>query len=182
MHDAGVDTRKSSIRIQRAAPSPSIRWCLRRRFIRSASAEMVTGGDANPETIERALADQPLRTSACCCEGATGEIRMSMQRSALAAPIISAVFALHAGAVFAQTAGAGADFNKADRKETARQAEIQRVQKYDKPVRTDPVGNALLGGAVTGVVTGSATAAAATVVGRTATEATANKLKESKSK
>ena len=86
------------------------------------------------------------------------------------------------GSVYAQAAGAGADYNKADRKETAKQAEIQRIQKYDKPVRTDPLGNALLGGAVTGAVTGSATAAAATVVGRTATEATANKAREAKSK
>lgn len=86
------------------------------------------------------------------------------------------------GAAYAQAAGAGADFNKADRKETAKQAEIQRLQAYDKPVRTDPVGNALLGGAVTGLVTGSAGAAAATLGGRTASESLANKVKEEKSK
>lgn len=63
--------------------------------------------------------------------------------------------------VFAQAAGAGADFNRADRKATAREAERQRVQAYDKPIRPDPIGNALIGGGVAGAMAGASGGAAA---------------------
>lgn len=66
---------------------------------------------------------------------------------------------LHKNA-FAGCAGCGADYNKADRAATARQAEIQRLERVDPPVRPDPVGNALIGGGVSGVMRGSVGAAA----------------------
>lgn len=91
-----------------------------------------------------------------------------------------------ASAALAQAAGAGADFNKADRKatakETAKQVEIERLKKVDPPIKPDPLGNALVGGALTGAITGSAAAAGATVVGRTAVQAGANKIKDEKTK
>jgi len=93
-----------------------------------------------------------------------------------------------ADTAFAQAAGAGADFNKADRAATAREAERQRVEKYDKPIRPDPIGNALIGGSVAGAVAGAsggvaagaAAAAASTARGAaigTAVEKTREKIK-----
>jgi len=61
----------------------------------------------------------------------------------------------------AQCAGCGADYNKADRKAT----EIERVRQYDKPIRPDPIGNALIGGGVTGSMKGAAAGAAAAARG-----------------
>lgn len=78
------------------------------------------------------------------------------------------------GMALAQAAGAGADFNKADRKN----AEIQRIINYDKPVKKDPLGNALIGGGVTGLIKGSAGAAVQSVVTGTATGAAVEKAKE----
>jgi predicted Rossmann-fold nucleotide-binding protein len=66
---------------------------------------------------------------------------------------------------YAQAAGAGADFNKRDRAATAREAEAQRVEKADRPVRPDPLGNALIGGGVTGAMSGAAAGAASAVRG-----------------
>ena len=62
---------------------------------------------------------------------------------------------------FAQCAGCGADYNKADRQAT----EIERIRQYDKPIRPDPVGNALIGGGVTGVLKGAAAGAASAARG-----------------
>ena len=81
-------------------------------------------------------------------------------------------------AVYAQVAGANADYNKDDRTNTRNQA----LFNYDKPLRDDPVGNALVGGAVNGVIKGSVAAAATSAAIRTTTGATADKLKEGKSK
>lgn len=77
--------------------------------------------------------------------------------------------------VFAQAAGAGADFNRRDR-------ERVRLIEYDKPLRSDPIGNALVGGAAAGVVRGSVGAAAGGIASRattgTAIEAAKEKKKE----
>jgi hypothetical protein len=67
--------------------------------------------------------------------------------------------------VYAQAAGAGADFNKADRAATAKEAERQRLEKVDPPIRPDPVGNALIGGAVTGSMKGAAAGAVSAIRG-----------------
>ena len=50
---------------------------------------------------------------------------------------------------------------KADR---TRAAEQQRLERVDPPVRPDPLGNALIGGAVTGSMKGAAAGAAAAAV------------------
>lgn len=62
----------------------------------------------------------------------------------------------------AQAAGAGADYNKAER---ARIQEQNRLERVDPPIRPDPVGNALIGGAVTGTMKGAAAGAASAVRG-----------------
>lgn len=69
---------------------------------------------------------------------------------------------------FAQAAGAGADFNKSDRQASARQAEINRLVKYDKPVYPDPLGNALIGGASSAVVRGASAGVTAIISGTAA--------------
>ena len=68
--------------------------------------------------------------------------------------------ALFHNTTLAGCAGCGADYNRADRAETARQAEYQRLERVDPPIRPDPVGNALIGGGVSGAMTGSVGAAA----------------------
>jgi hypothetical protein len=68
----------------------------------------------------------------------------------------------HAINAYGQAAGAGADYNKADR---ARVSEQQRLERVDPPIRPDPVGNALIGGAVTGSMKGAAAGAASAVRG-----------------
>lgn len=72
-----------------------------------------------------------------------------------------AVLSLAAPQAFSQCAGCDADYNKGDRQAT----EIERIRQYDKPIRPDPVGNALIGGGVTGVTKGAAAGAASAVRG-----------------
>lgn len=63
----------------------------------------------------------------------------------------------NAMSVYAQAAGAGADFNRAER---AAIQERQRLERIDPPIQSDPLGNALIGGAVTGTMRGAAAGAA----------------------
>lgn len=67
-----------------------------------------------------------------------------------------AVMSFIATTAHSQAAGAGADFNKAERAQIQERARLDRV---DPPIKQDPVGNALIGGAVSGVVKGLATGA-----------------------
>lgn len=76
---------------------------------------------------------------------------------AVAALLSLGVF--HLGAQ-AQGAGAGADFNMADR---AKVREQTRLEKVDPPIRPDPLGNALIGGAVTGTMKGAAAGATSAI-------------------
>ena len=96
--------------------------------------------------------------------------------------VSSILFALVAAATtssaFAQAAGAGADFNRADRAAAAQQAEVNRLIKYDKPVYKDPLGNALLGAPTTGLIRGAAAGVSSIVTGTaigTATNAAKNR-------
>lgn len=59
--------------------------------------------------------------------------------------------------VYAQAAGADADYNRAERN---KQAEIKRLEAIDKPLRNDPLGNALIGGGVNTATRGIAAGAA----------------------
>lgn len=68
----------------------------------------------------------------------------------------------------AQCAGCNADQNKADRAEVEKQKKIEQIEKNDPPLKNDPVGNALIGGAVGGATGGISGAAGATVRGATA--------------
>ncbi|QOF76099.1 hypothetical protein [Variovorax sp. 38R] len=77
----------------------------------------------------------------------------------IAAVAMTVVLAITAPGVWAQAAGAGAEYNK---REAARMQEVRRLEKYDKPLRDDPIGNALTGGAATGLVRGAAAGAAGT--------------------
>jgi predicted Rossmann-fold nucleotide-binding protein len=79
--------------------------------------------------------------------------------------IVLAVASSHASLAIAQAAGAGADFNRADRVDTAREAERQRLERVDPPIHPDPLGNALIGGGVTGVMKGAAAGAASAIRG-----------------
>jgi hypothetical protein len=83
-----------------------------------------------------------------------------------------------ATSTFAQCAGCGADFNRADRAAVAREVERQRLERVDSPIYPDPLGNALISGGVTGIATGSASAAARGVVTGTAIGAAMTKVKE----
>ena len=78
----------------------------------------------------------------------------------------------------AQGAGANPDFNKAERK---KMAEEKRLETIDKPLRNDPIGNALTGGVVTGAAKGAAAGAAAVIKGA-ATATTVEKIKEENKK
>ena len=82
---------------------------------------------------------------------------------------IGASFTLDA---FAQAAGAGAAFNRADRQASARQAEVNRLIQYDKPIYKDPLGNALIGAPTTGVIRGAAAGVSSIVTGTTIGTAT----------
>lgn len=62
----------------------------------------------------------------------------------------------------AQAAGAGAEFNNAERIQIQ---EFNRLERVDPPIRPDPIGNALIGGAVTGSMGGAAAGAASAVRG-----------------
>ena len=64
------------------------------------------------------------------------------------------------GAVQAQAANAGADFNKAER---ANAQESQRTAKIDRPVQPDVPANALIGGAATGTIRGAGAGAVSAV-------------------
>lgn len=59
-----------------------------------------------------------------------------------------------------------------------RAAEDKRLREYDKPVREDPIGNALIGGAVTGVLKGGAAAGAQSAVKGAATGTATQRAKE----
>ncbi len=76
--------------------------------------------------------------------------------------------------VIAQAAGAGADFNRQD----SRATEIQRLKNYDKPVKKDPVGNALIGGVVSGVVKTSVGSGVQSVATGTVATIAKEKVKE----
>jgi hypothetical protein len=65
---------------------------------------------------------------------------------------------------YAQCAGCGADYNKADRHATVRLVERQRPEKIDPPIQKDPRGNTIIGGSVTGIGRGSVGAAARAIV------------------
>ncbi len=67
--------------------------------------------------------------------------------------------------LYAQNAGGGADSNRADRRAVEREAEKQRIHQADKPVRPDPVGNALISGGVTGAMKGAAAGASSAARG-----------------
>lgn len=73
----------------------------------------------------------------------------------------------------AQAAGAGADFNKAER---AQIQERTRLEKVDPPIKPDPVGNALIGGAVSGVFKGVVTGASSSIGDAVKTGAAAGAL------
>ena len=77
-------------------------------------------------------------------------------RSILGLAVLSITLSTHSVTAFSQAAGAGADYNKADR---ARVQEQTRLERVDPPIRPDPVGNALIGGAVTGTIKGAAAGA-----------------------
>ncbi|MEO5881992.1 MAG: hypothetical protein ABIQ06_06210 [Caldimonas sp.] len=79
--------------------------------------------------------------------------------------VFALVAATTASGAFAQAAGAGADFNKADRSTAAEQAEVNRLIKYDKPVYKDPLGNALIGAPTTGLIRGAAAGVSSIVTG-----------------
>ena len=57
------------------------------------------------------------------------------------------VFGMSAPA-FAQCAGCSADFNKAEREKAVKEAQVKQIRENDKPLRTDYLGNALIGGAI----------------------------------
>jgi hypothetical protein len=70
--------------------------------------------------------------------------------------------ACHAMAALAQAAGAGADFNRQERRQAQ---ELRRLDRVDPPIRPDPLGNALMGGVVTGTLKGAAAGAASAARG-----------------
>jgi len=89
--------------------------------------------------------------------------------------IVTGMAAIAAAAsinVGAQTATAGADYNRVAR---ANAQESARTEKLDRPVRTDPIGNSIIGGGATGMVRGAAagvvTAARGAAVGTAAQSA-----------
>ncbi len=89
------------------------------------------------------------------------------------AVVIVVSLVLPSSFAFAQGAGAGAEYNN---KERARQQEIKRIKDNDKPLRDDPIGNALTGGAATGLIRGAG-AGAANVGSRTLTGTGAGEYK-----
>lgn len=64
--------------------------------------------------------------------------------------------------LYAQTAGADADYNK---KERQRAQEDERIRRADPPIKEDPIGNALIGGGVTAVLKGTGAGAVSAVRG-----------------
>jgi len=83
------------------------------------------------------------------------------------------------GSAIAQCAGCDSDYNKQERAELEKQAEIERIEQNDPPLKDDPLGNALVGGAVTGAMTGSVSAAATDVATSTAIDATVDAATQS---
>jgi uncharacterized membrane-anchored protein YitT (DUF2179 family) len=71
--------------------------------------------------------------------------------------VITSVFVAVA---HAQAAGAGANFNKAERAQIQERARLERV---DPPIRPDPLGNAIIGGVVSGAFKGAVTAGAGSI-------------------
>ena len=84
-------------------------------------------------------------------------------------------------ASFAQCAGCGADYNRGDRRATAREAENQRLQRVDPPIKKDPLGNALIGGGVSGALRGAAAGVSSVFTG-TATGAASNEVRDRRRK
>ena len=98
----------------------------------------------------------------------------------LATAVVVAVSVGYAAAAIAQAAGAGAAYNKAER---AKIQEQTRLEKVDSPIRPDPVGNALIGGAVTGTMKGAAAGAVSATRGAgvgTAVQAAKQDIQKSK--
>jgi hypothetical protein len=106
-------------------------------------------------------------------------MRMKKQILILA---MAAVVAAAASDGYAQCAGCGADYNKADREAAARLVERQRLEKIDPPIQKDPLGDAIIGGGVTGIVRGSVGAAARAIVTGTAAGAAMQKAREASRK
>lgn len=108
---------------------------------------------------------------------------MSVKTSkSIAAFGLATLISVGAGsASFAQCAGCGADYNKADRRTTARIAEDQRLQRVDPPIKKDPLGNALIGGGVSGALRGAAAGVSSVFTG-TATGAATNEVRDRRRK
>jgi hypothetical protein len=68
------------------------------------------------------------------------------------------------------------------KKAPAWKAENERLKAYDKPVQADPIGNALIGGAVTGAVKGATAGATSAVRGATIGTAASETKKIAKDK
>jgi hypothetical protein len=79
--------------------------------------------------------------------------------------VVLLTLAATANTAHAQSAGAGADYNAIDRAATAKEAERQRLDRVDRPVYKDPLGNALIGGLPTAIVRGGAAALSSVAAG-----------------
>jgi hypothetical protein len=95
---------------------------------------------------------------------------------------MAALVAAAASHGYAQCAGCGADYNKADRETAARLVERQRLEKIDPPIEKDPLGNAIIGGSLTGIVRGSVGATANAIVTGTAAGAAMQQAREARRK
>ncbi len=71
-----------------------------------------------------------------------------------------AITPIFVAAAHAQVAGAGANFNKAEQAQIQERARLERV---DPPIRPDPLGNAIIGGAASGAFKGTVTAGARSI-------------------
>lgn len=91
----------------------------------------------------------------------TTSIRTLVPTAALTL-VLGAFLVCLASNVHAQAAGAGAKFNNAERTHLQ---EVKRLERVDPPIKPDPVGNALIGGAVTGSMKGAAAGAASALRG-----------------
>ena len=82
---------------------------------------------------------------------------MSMSKVLVVAVVVAGLTSeLHASAQHITPANAAA--KQAAEKEAARQAEIRRIEAYDKPLKTDHLGNGFIDGFVAGVVGGGVAA------------------------
>ncbi len=75
--------------------------------------------------------------------------------------LLTSVFVAYCHCAVAGPQEDGVYQTDADRKAQAQARERKRIEAYDKPIKPDPVGNALVGGAVAGAVTGATQGAAA---------------------